>query len=94
MGNKVYVGNLSFDCSDTELNQKFAEFGEVTESVCIQDKFSGRCKGFGFVTYANADYAQSAIDSMNGQEFMGRTLRVNEARPPRRDNNRDNRRSY
>ena len=88
MGNKIYVGNLSYECTDEQLEQKFAEFGEVTEAKAVTDKFTGRGKGFGFVTYNDSQSAQKAIDEMNGKEWMGRALRVDEARPPRKDNRR------
>ena len=89
MDSKVYVGNLSYECTNEDLQQKFGEFGEVTEAVIINDKFTGRSKGFGFVTFAKAEDAKNAIDSMNGKELLGRTLRVNEARQPRTDRRRN-----
>ena len=88
MSGKIYVGNLSFDCTNEDLNQKFSEFGEVEEANAITDKFSGRGKGFGFVTYTDPESAKKAISEMNGQEWMGRTLRVDEARPPRENRRR------
>ena len=83
MSAKVYVGNLSFSVSDNELKELFSSYGEITEAVVIKDKFSGRSKGFGFVTFADDASAQKAISEMNGKEVQGRALKVNEARPMR-----------
>lgn len=78
---KLFVGNLSWDASDADLKDAFSKFGEITEAVVLRDRDSNRSKGFGFVTFANAADAQNAIAEMNGKEFMGRNLTVNEARP-------------
>ncbi len=78
---KVYVGNLSFNFGQKELQEAFEAFGEVTEAVVITDKYSGRSKGFGFVTFANEDDAKKAIAEMNGKDVGGRELKVNEAKP-------------
>lgn len=88
MSKKLYVGNLSYDCTNEDLSQKFSEFGEVSEANAITDKFSGQAKGFAFITYNDSASAQKAIDALNGQEWMGRTLRVDEARPPKNDRQR------
>jgi len=90
---KVYVGNLPFSFRDEQLKALFAEHGEVSEAKIITDKFSGRSKGFGFVTFENDENAKKAIKAINGKEIEGRELKVNEAkpmedRPPRRDFNR------
>jgi len=93
MSVKVYVGNLPFGVADDDLKEMFSQYGEVEEAVVIKDKFSGRSKGFGFVTFANEESAQKAISEMNGKEVQGREIKVNEAkpmeprenRPPRRD---------
>ncbi len=93
MSNKVYVGNLPFSVTDEDVRAMFSEFGEITEAVLIKDKFSGRSKGFGFVTFADEESANKAIAAMNGKEVQGRELKVTEAkpmdpdrpRPPRRD---------
>src|SRR3990172_2572389 len=87
---KVYVGNLSFEIDDEKLRAIFAKFGEVQEAVVIKDKFSGRSKGFGFVTFSDDAAAKKAIEELNDKEVEGRNLKVNEARPmedrpPRRD---------
>ena len=78
---KMYVGNLSFDTSEGDLRQKFEEFGEVASVNIITDRDTGRSKGFAFVEIADDAAAESAIAAMNGVEFAGRKLTVNEARP-------------
>lgn len=83
MSKKLYVGNIDWNTTDEELKGKFSEFGEVEEAVIIRDKISGRSRGFGFVTYKNDDDADKAIEALNGQNFNGRPLTVNEARPMR-----------
>ncbi|BDS07954.1 hypothetical protein NT6N_29940 [Oceaniferula spumae] len=87
----IYVGNLSYGLSDNDLQQLFAEHGAVASAKIIQDRDTGRSKGFGFVEMPNDAEGQKAIDSLNGQAVDGRNLTVNEARPreerpPRRDN--------
>ena len=87
---KLYVGNLAFSVDSEKLRELFSSFGEVEEATIISDKFSGRSKGFGFVTFPNDADAKKAIAEMNEKEVEGRTLKVNEAkpmeeRPPRRD---------
>jgi len=86
MGSKVYVGNLAFSFTQKDLTEAFEKFGEITEAVVLADKFSGRSKGFGFVTFANEADAQKAISEMNGKDVGGRELKVNEARA-REDSN-------
>lgn len=81
METKIYVGNLAFSVNEKELNELFAPFGEISEVVLITDKYSGRSKGFGFVTFAKAEDAKKAIDEMNEKEVQGRNIKVNEARP-------------
>jgi RNA recognition motif-containing protein len=85
--NKLYVGNLPYGVNDGSLQEMFAEFGEISEAKVITDKFSGRSKGFGFVTFANDDDAAKAVEAMNAKEIEGRALNVNVARPmaPRED---------
>jgi RNA recognition motif-containing protein len=77
----IYVGNLSFDTSEDDLRDAFANFGEVTSAAIITDKYSGKSRGFGFVEMANNAEANAAIAGLNGTELDGRTLNVNEARP-------------
>jgi len=77
----IYVGNLPHKATEDELRQAFEAFGQVTEVRLIMDKFSGESKGFGFVEMPSKDEAEKAIAEMNGKEFMGLALNVNEARP-------------
>jgi len=81
--NKLYVGNLPYSATDESLKQLFTEFGEVTEAKVITDKFSGRSKGFGFVTMQDEATAQKAITGLNEKEIEGRPMVVNVARPMR-----------
>lgn len=84
---KIYVGNISFSTQEDDLKDLFGAKGEVLSVKIITDRDSGRSKGFGFVEMSSDDAAQSAISELNGQEFQGRSLKVNEAmdRPPRRN---------
>lgn len=77
----IYVGNLSFEATEDEVRALFAEFGEVSSVNLISDRDSGRPKGFGFVEMPQAEQAQNAMKSLNGKEYKGRPLNVNEARP-------------
>jgi RNA recognition motif-containing protein len=79
MGNRLYVGNLSFDATEDSVRAAFAEAGEVVEVKIISDRDSGRSRGFGFVTMGSAESAQKAITQMNGAMLDGRALKVNEA---------------
>jgi RNA recognition motif-containing protein len=81
MSSKLYVGNLSFSVDETALQTAFAKFGSVTSTKIIMDRDSGRSKGFGFVEMSSSSEANAAIEKMNGQEWEGRALTVNEARP-------------
>jgi RNA recognition motif-containing protein len=85
MGNRIYVGNLSFDATSEGLRQAFAQSGTVTDVHIVTDRETGRSRGFGFVTMGNAHEASAAIAAMNGTNLDGRVLRVNEAeeRPQR-----------
>lgn len=80
---KLYVGNLPYSVNADELRKVFSEFGEVVDAVVISDKYSGRSKGFGFVTFATEEAAKSAVEKMNGKDMGGRNLVVNVARPPK-----------
>ncbi len=84
MGNKVYVGNLPWSVDQEKLKEMFSSFGEITEATVISDKFSGRSKGFGFVTFANEADAAKAVTEMNEKDVEGRALKVNEAKPMER----------
>ncbi len=77
----IYVGNISFQTSDSDLEQLFAEFGQVDRANVVIDRQTGRSRGFGFVEMANEAEAQKAISELNGKEIGGRTLTVNIARP-------------
>lgn len=89
MGNKIYVGNLSFNTTEEALKAKFEDFGTVESCKIITDRETGRAKGFGFVEMSTSEEAADAISSLNDQEFDGRNLRVNEAKPQeKRPNNR------
>lgn len=81
MNTKLYVGNLSFNTSETELKGLFEQFGPVTEANLVMDRMSGRSRGFGFVTMATPEAAQAAIKGLNGQQVGGRAITVSEARP-------------
>jgi len=78
---KIYVGNLAFSIDDEALRNLFSSYGEIEEAVVIKDRFSGRSKGFGFVTFKDEESAKKAISEMNDKEIEGRKLKVNEARP-------------
>lgn len=78
---KIYVGNLPFSVDDKKLESLFSQYGSVEEATIIKDKFSGRSKGFGFVTINDEESAKKAISEMNGKEAEGRKLTVNEAKP-------------
>ncbi|CAN5652232.1 hypothetical protein BH23PLA1_BH23PLA1_38450 [soil metagenome] len=81
MSKNIYVGNLPYETTGDDLVKLFEPYGEVTSGQVIFDKFSGRSRGFGFVEMAMDDEAQSAIDALNGTDYGGRPLTVNEARP-------------
>jgi len=81
MGNKLYVGNLPYSFRDEDLQQAFAAHGTVTSAKVMMERDTGRSKGFGFVEMGDDAQAQTAINAMNGQQFGGRGLVVNEARP-------------
>lgn len=81
MAKKLYVGNLSYDTNDSDLQQLFAEYGTVQSAQVIMDRDTGRSKGFGFVEMGSDQEAQAAINGLNGKEAGGRSLTVNEARP-------------
>ena len=98
--NKLFVGNLPWGVTSDSLREMFVAYGEITDAVIITDRYTGRSKGFGFVTFANEEDAQKAIAEMADKEMEGRKMVVNvakprEERPPRTGGfRRDNRRSY
>src|SRR5947208_5793107 len=81
MGKKLYVGNLSYDVDNAELEQLFTPHGTVQSAQIINDRDTGRSKGFGFVEMSDSSEAASAIAALNGQDNAGRALTVNEAKP-------------
>ena len=81
MSNKLYVGNLSFDTTTQDLEQVFAEIGTVESTNIIEDRDTGRSRGFGFVEMSSEEEAQNAISQLDGKEVDGRELKVNEAKP-------------
>ena len=81
MNTKLYVGNLSFDITENDLRDMMASHGPVNEVSVITDKITGRARGFAFVTMNTTEGATAAIAALNGKEFQGRALTVNEARP-------------
>ena len=81
MGSKLYVGNLSYNTSSSDLEQLFSQHGTVQSAEVIADRDTGRSKGFGFVQMGSDEEAQAAIAALNGQQHDGRALTVNEAKP-------------
>ena len=77
---KLYVGNLSFETTENDLRELFAQHGTVTDVAILNDRETGRSRGFGFVTFTDATGANAAIAALNGKEVSGRALTVNEAR--------------
>ena len=84
MGNKIFVGSLSWGTSDQMLNEAFAAFGTISEAKVILDRETGRSRGFGFVTFDDDGAVEKAVAGMDGQELDGRSIRVNEAQERRR----------
>lgn len=81
MSTRLYVGNLSYNTTENQLQELFSEHGTVTNVDLIMDKFSGRPRGFGFITMENQENAQAAIAALHGKNVDGRDLTVNEAKP-------------
>jgi len=81
MKNKLFVGNLSYDVLENDLQDLFSQHGTVTEANLMLDRSTGRSRGFAFVTMATDEAAEAAIQALNGQDFKGRALKVNLARP-------------
>ncbi|MBD3179570.1 MAG: RNA-binding protein [Candidatus Latescibacteria bacterium] len=84
MTKNIYVGNLPFSTDDQELENVFAEYGEISSAKVIKDRFTNRSRGFGFVEMENEEEADKAIEELNGSSLEGRTLKVDEAKPKRR----------
>ena len=81
MNTRLYVGNLPFDALENDLQDLFSQHGPVTEVNLVQDRVTGKARGFAFVTMAAREGAVAAIEALNGKDFKGRALTVNEARP-------------
>src|SRR5436309_14771564 len=81
MATKLYVGNLSFQTTSEDLKQHFSQAGNVESASVVEDRMTGRSRGFGFVEMSTAEEAAAAIEQFNGKDFSGRNLTVNEARP-------------
>lgn len=78
---KIYVGNLAFSTTESELNELFSQYGDVKDVAVILDRETGRSRGFGFVEMSDDNAAREAMSALDGKDFGGRTLRVNESRP-------------
>jgi len=81
VGNKLYVGSLAYSVTDQQLHDLFAQHGSVISAKVIHDRYTGQSRGFGFVEMATSEEAQKAIAALNGMQYEGRSLVVNEARP-------------
>ncbi len=77
----IFVGNLSYEVADEDLNAAFGAYGQVKSASVIKDRYTGRSRGFGFVEMTNNNEAQAAIDGLNGKDLKGRAVTVNQARP-------------
>lgn len=94
MNNKLFVGNLSFEITENDLQDAFSAHGTVLEANLMQDRMTGRSRGFGFVTMSNDEEAGQAIAGLNGKEMRGRALTVNVARPREERSNGSGRRQF
>jgi RNA recognition motif-containing protein len=92
--NKLFVGNLSFNTTETDLQNAFAAHGTVLEAVLVMDRVNSRPRGFGFVTMSTADEAQAALGALNGKDMDGRALTVNIAKPREERGGSDSRQRY
>jgi RNA recognition motif-containing protein len=86
----IYVGNLSYRLTEDQLREGFEEYGQVTSCTIITDKMTGQSKGFGFIEMPDDNEARTAIGMMNGRDFHGRKMQVNEARPREQDRHHPN----
>ena len=84
MAKKLFVGSLSWDTNDEGLNAAFSPFGEISEAIVISDRYTGRSRGFGFVTFNDDEAADKAVEALNGTELDGRTIRVDVAQAKER----------
>jgi RNA recognition motif-containing protein len=94
MGKRLYVGNLSYGTTNSDLEELFAQFGTVATADVISDRTTGRSKGFGFVEMSSDQEAKAAVDGLDGKPFGGRVLTVNEAKPREERGGGEGRRSY
>ena len=78
---KLYVGNLNFRCTEDDLRELFSPYGQIDDLIILNDRETGRSRGFGFITLADDDQAKQAMEQLNDQDFQGRNLVINEARP-------------
>ena len=85
---KIYVGNIPFNATEQDLRDLFSEYGEIESLKIIQDQFTNRSRGFGFVEMADDQAAKKAMENLNGKDFLGKNLTVNEARPQQKRDNR------
>ncbi len=90
MNNKLYVGGLPYSVTDAQLQEIFSAHGSVESARVISDKFTGQSRGFGFVEMGSGSEAQAAISALNGTQYEGRSLVVNEAKPQTNRNNKGN----
>ncbi|MBE0425789.1 MAG: RNA-binding protein [Nitrospirae bacterium] len=90
---KMYVGNIPYNATEEDLRELFSEYGEIESLKIIQDQFTNRSKGFGFIEMVNEEDAKKAIATLNGKDFMGKSLTVAEARPQQKRRGFDDRRS-
>jgi cold-inducible RNA-binding protein len=88
MNSKLYVGNMSFDTTESGLRTAFGQFGSITDVYVANDRETGRPRGFAFVTFSTAEESKLALEKMNGADLDGRALTVNEARPKENNGNR------
>ena len=86
MGNKLYIGGLSWDTKENDLREAFSQFGELTEVAIAEDRHSGKSRGFGFITFANEEDSRKAMDEMNETSLDGRTIKVDVATERSRNN--------
>ena len=89
---KMYVGNIPYNATEEDLRGLFSEYGEIESLKIMQDQFTGRSKGFGFIEMADEEDAKKAIGTLNGKDFMGKSLTVAEARPQQKRRGFDDRR--
>lgn len=82
---KIYVGNLPYGVTEEELRQAFAPYGDIESATLVTDKYTGESKGFGFVEMSSQAQAEEAIKKLDGSPLKGRNIRVNQARPPKKD---------